>query len=309
MELVSWQYYRDFLSHHNGVRIGDSEIKLRRGQRVDRLGPELYLPEEWTVWSFPDRGSWATHAGDYPGNWSPFVPRNLLHRYTRIGETVCDPMAGGGTTLVECKLMGRNAVGIDVNPEACIVAINRLDFAYELPGQSKTSIEVYYGDARNLDAIGDACIDLVAIHPPYAGMIRYCKEETRSDLSHLGTREFIHEMGIVAKECFRILKPSRHCAVLIGDTRTRGHYVPLSVAILTVFLEAGFILKEEVIKIQHQTRSARERWTDSSYNFLKIGHEHLFIFRRPANGESVADYPLSSKWWDVRDTLHPARLP
>ena len=39
-------------------------------------------------------------------------------------------MAGSGTTLVECKLLGRRAVGVDINPDAVMVARNRLDFAY-----------------------------------------------------------------------------------------------------------------------------------------------------------------------------------
>ncbi len=29
-----------------------------------------------------------------------------------------DQMAGSGTTIVECKLLGRRAVGVDINPDA-----------------------------------------------------------------------------------------------------------------------------------------------------------------------------------------------
>ncbi len=39
-------------------------------------------------------------------------------------------MAGSGTTPVECKLLGRSAVGVDINPDAVMVARNRLDFSY-----------------------------------------------------------------------------------------------------------------------------------------------------------------------------------
>jgi len=42
-------------------------------------------------------------------------------------------MAGSGTTAVECKLLGRRAVGVDINPDAVMVARNRLDFSYALP--------------------------------------------------------------------------------------------------------------------------------------------------------------------------------
>ena len=38
--------------------------------------------ESNTIWSFPDRGNWATHDGKYRGNWSPYIVRNLLLRYS-----------------------------------------------------------------------------------------------------------------------------------------------------------------------------------------------------------------------------------
>ena len=74
--------------------------------------------EETTIWSFKERGSWATHSGDYRGNWSPYVPRNLILRYTNPGDWVLDQFMGSGTTLIEAKLLNRNAVGTDINPQA-----------------------------------------------------------------------------------------------------------------------------------------------------------------------------------------------
>ena len=37
--------------------------------------------EVTSVWSFKERGEWATHKGDYPGNCSPYVVKNLLIKY------------------------------------------------------------------------------------------------------------------------------------------------------------------------------------------------------------------------------------
>ncbi|WP_341472337.1 hypothetical protein [Fonticella tunisiensis] len=44
---------------------------------------EKFSLEATTIWSFPDRGNWLTHKGDYPGNFSPYVPRNIILRYSR----------------------------------------------------------------------------------------------------------------------------------------------------------------------------------------------------------------------------------
>lgn len=66
--------------------------------------------EETTIWSFKERGSWATHKGDYRGNCPPQVPRNLILKYTREGDIVLDTFCGSGTTIIETKLLNRKGV-------------------------------------------------------------------------------------------------------------------------------------------------------------------------------------------------------
>ncbi len=47
-------------------------------------GPKDYNMEVTTLWSFPERGNWATHSGEYRGgNWSPYIPRNIINRYSK----------------------------------------------------------------------------------------------------------------------------------------------------------------------------------------------------------------------------------
>jgi DNA modification methylase len=77
-----------------------------------------FKKEITTVWSFPDRGKWKTHSGNYRGNFAPQIPRNLILRYSQEGDTVLDPMVGSGTTLIETKILNRRGIGFDINPEA-----------------------------------------------------------------------------------------------------------------------------------------------------------------------------------------------
>jgi DNA modification methylase len=77
------------------------------------------IPLEYTtVWSFPKRGSWATHNSKYRGNFAPQIARNIIEMYSEKGDTILDPMVGAGTTLIEAKLLSRNALGMDINPQA-----------------------------------------------------------------------------------------------------------------------------------------------------------------------------------------------
>ncbi|HEV2139168.1 MAG TPA: DNA methyltransferase [Nitrososphaerales archaeon] len=288
MQLATREAYNRFLLRHNTVEIGNVELKLAKSWRIERFQPLEYAPQESTVWNFPARGSWATHIGNYPGNWSPFVPRNLLSKYSNVGDLVIDQMVGGGTTLVECKLLGRNAIGVDINFDACMLTLNRLDFEYRAPEiDCEPLIRIYQGDARNLNLIGNETADLVATHPPYASIINYSTISNSDDLSSLTLEDFRREMSKVALESFRILKHSKYCALLVGGTRSHNHYIPLHLGVLSAFLAVGFVLKEEVIKVQHATRSSREEWSRKYYDFLKIAHEHLYIFRKPAKNEDI----------------------
>jgi DNA modification methylase len=299
LKLVTREAYLDFLRSHSAVQIERVNVKLLKKWNIKEFQPRSYSPEEWTVWSFPDRGDWATHLGNYRGNWSPYIPRNLLDRYTKRGELVCDPMMGSGTTLVECRLMGRNGIGVDINLNAVMVTMNRLDFAYlplEQDYEEPTS-RVYEGDARNLNEVRDEEVDFVATHPPYCGIVPYTKSQVEGDLSSLKLPDFMSEMGKVASECFRILKPNRYCAILIGDTRKHCHYIPINIGVLSRFSEAGFVLKEDIIKLQHKTKTTRERWRGHRYDFYKIAHEHLYVFRKPTKDEHLPKYKYSLKWW------------
>ena len=51
----------------------------------------------------------------YPARFSPSFVRGAIEAFTRPGDWVVDPFAGGGTTLVEAMAMGRNALGIDIS--------------------------------------------------------------------------------------------------------------------------------------------------------------------------------------------------
>ncbi|MEM3620386.1 MAG: DNA methyltransferase [Nitrososphaerota archaeon] len=299
MELVTYEDYLEFIRKHRKVIIEDVEIELGKEREIESYSPPSdYKLETTTVWSFPDRGEWATHRGDYRGNWSPFIPRNLILRFTKPGEWVLDQMMGSGTTLVECKLLGRNAIGVDINRNSVMVARDRLDFSYNPLDKRYVEPEIltYVGDARNLDKVRDESIDLIATHPLYASIVSYTKARVEGDLSTLNLEDYIGEMKVVAEECFRVLKPGKYCAILIGDTRKHGHYVPIAFKVMQKFLEVGFVLKEDIIKQQWRTKITREKWRGwGKQGFYLIAHEHLFIFRKPMDGEKLLKY--SSRWW------------
>ncbi len=253
-----------------------------------------YSPESTTVWSFPDRGNWATHNSKYRGNFAPQIARNIIEIYTAKGDAILDPMVGAGTTLIEAKLLSRNALGLDINPEAVELTKVGLRFKHHPP--SKQKVEV--GDARNLSSLKDNSFDLVLTHPPYMNIIKYSNGKIPADLSNISSLpKFCDEIEKIARELFRVLKPDKFCAILIGDTRKGKHYVPLAFYVMAHFLKVGFVLKEDIIKVQHNC-AFTERWRAKARQdrFYLIMHEHLFVFRKPKPAEDLSRIKYSSSF-------------
>jgi len=241
--------------------------------------------EQSTIWRFFRRGDWAVHDSRYRGNWAPQVPRNLILKYSKRGQTVLDSFVGGGTTLIECWLEGRNGIGVDASPWAVEVTRHKLAEMrmlakrdkFELP---KVHVTVRKGDARKLNFISSESIDLICAHPPYFDSLRYTRS-AKEDLSQIhDLQRFNEEIGKVACELYRVLKRGRICAVLIGDVRRNGEFIPLERYVSDEFAKAGFKLKERIIKEQHHDGSTSFYLDMTKTGKHWIAHEYLLIFKK-----------------------------
>ena len=101
-------------------------------------------PSSWTVWLVVARPktmrAWGTLPGAYvfghggterklnpvAGGKSPELMRALVRDYSRPGDLVCDPCAGGGTTLLAAAQTGRRAIGSELDPVTHAKALKRL---------------------------------------------------------------------------------------------------------------------------------------------------------------------------------------
>lgn len=312
---ISFKRLEQILTAAQGTNVKPFHRKVK----IARWAPIDFREEAATVWSFPHRGDWATHNGSYRGNWSPYIPRNVILKFSKPGDIVLDYFVGSGTTAVEAKLLGRRCIARDINPAAVSLTKKNLDFwPPEFFGEPQKDAffepDVQVGDARDLRDIASESIDLICAHPPYAGIIKY-SSGLAGDLSGLSVDNFLLEMRKVAKESLRVLKPGGKCAILIGDSRKAKRVVPIGFETIRVFLDAGLVLKELVIKRQDNCR-ATGFWYDRSikHNFLLLAHEYLPIFEKPTTRtQKVKSQPRETSeavGVAFRDwpSMHPKRL-
>ena len=74
------------------------------------------------VWMIPTVGYSEAHFATFP----PEIPRRCILAGSREGDTILDPFAGAGTTLLVADRLGRNAIGIELNPEYVTMAEQRI---------------------------------------------------------------------------------------------------------------------------------------------------------------------------------------
>lgn len=231
-----------------------------------------FIEESTTVWNFEDRGNWATHKGDYPGNSSPRATRNLILKYSKKDDVVLDQFIGSGTTAIESLLLGRRIIGVDINNRAIDITKSRIK---NIHGDKN----IYRGNAETLN-LPDNSIDFICTHPPYLNIIKYSKDII-GDLSLMTKADYYKEMNKIASESFRVLKQNSKCAIIIGDVRKNGLIEPLGFNVMKIFLDKGFKLKETIIKVQHNCNST-SKWIEiaKQKNFLLLQHEFIFVFQK-----------------------------
>jgi DNA modification methylase len=95
---------------------GAVEIVGDRGEGAV-LGQALSVPPD------PELARGHVHGfHSYPARLHPDIPRALVPALCPAGGAVLDPFCGSGTVLVEARLAGRMAIGVDANPIAIRLA-------------------------------------------------------------------------------------------------------------------------------------------------------------------------------------------
>ena len=91
-----------------------------------------FEPEKTAFWYF-QRSTNIFGDSNYPGRCNGNLVRNLLHYYSKEGNVIVDPMAGGGTTIDVCNLMDRKGQGWDIKPHKDYPEIKKHDIRQGYP--------------------------------------------------------------------------------------------------------------------------------------------------------------------------------
>ena len=240
-----------------------------------------------SLWVLPKRDATGAHLGWYWGNFIPQIPHQLMLRYTKKGDWVLDPFLGSGTTLIECRRLGRNGIGFELNAE---VAASAKELVHQEKSRHLVRTEIVTGDARTIDAqrtldnLGAKQVQLLIMHPPYHDIISFSEDD--KDLSNApSTDEFLKMFGDVLDNIDPVLERGRYFALVIGDKYSKGEWIPLGFHCMSEVLKRDYLLKSIVVKNFEETRAKRDQKQLWRYRALVGGfyifkHEYIFIFKK-----------------------------
>jgi len=248
-----------------------------------------------SLWLIGSRDKAGAHTAELHGNFIPQIPHQAMLRYTKRGEVVLDTFLGNGTTLIECRRLGRNGIGIELVPNL-VQRSRELIAKQENPWNVKT--DVLEGDSRVPETMQKVQgllkkeyerdkVQLIIMHPPYHDIIKFSDDPR--DLCNAPTTEaFLESFGSVVKNSYDLLEKRRFLVLVIGDKYSKGEWVPLGFLTMQKVLENGYKLKSIVVKnivgnrgkrnLEHFWRRRALKW-----GFYVFKHEYVMFFQKVAS--------------------------
>ncbi len=227
-------------------------------------------------------------------NKPPALMREMIGFFTKRGQTVLDPFAGVGGTLVGASLCGRKAVGVELEQKW-------LDIYLKVCRQGGIEPqEVICGDSLEvlprLVQEGQQ-FDAIITNPPYSPALKktlvdgkYGWSNRKSPFESFSSspqdfrnsatfEEFYDRMEQAGHWFFKLLRPEQYAVVMIRDSYQNREFIPASFYVAERFRKVGFRFKG--IKIWHQT-GAPVRPYGYPYAYVpNIVHHNILVFRKP----------------------------
>jgi hypothetical protein len=261
-----------------------SDIDLREWKQYDQV-------KVGSLWIIDARSQDGVHTATFHGNFVPQIPFQAMARYTKPEDVVLDPFLGSGTTLIQCKQMGRHGIGIELSQDILDEANARIDsesndydvWTETLKGDS-TRPETYEKLREILEQKGRQSVQLVIMHPPYHDIIKFSDDP--DDLSNAPTLQaFLEGFSKVVDHSYELLEEGRSLVLVIGDKYGNGEWFPLGFESMRVVQQRGFRLKSIVVKNMEGNRAKRNLrnlWRRRALQggFYIFKHEYVMFFEK-----------------------------
>lgn len=233
---------------------------------------------------FSSRGESAKKAESI-SSFDPYLCELMYRWFSRPGDRILDPFAGGNVRGTVAAVLGREYFGIDLSKEQVLANYNH----YEKMLDKYTNISgvawwVQSDSAPFLSVTKSEEFDMVLTCPPYYNMEVYSKDPR--DLSRMPTyADFLHKYAIILKESARCLKEDSFFVIVVSEVRadshdiSNSHYLGLVPDTIKILQECNLSYYNEII-LMNNIGSLPVRAPKFFDRTRKIGrhHQNVLVF-------------------------------
>lgn len=137
--------------------------------------------------------------------------------FSKAGDSIIDPFAGGSVRGIVAVEVGRNYTGIDLRKEQ--IEANEAN-AEICTGEKPHWIN---GDSINIDTLAAGKYDFMFTCPPYGNLEVY--SDLENDLSNMDEQEFDETYCTILKKTADMLKDDRFACIVVGNYRNKKGYL------------------------------------------------------------------------------------
>lgn len=150
---------------------------------------------------------------------------HVLEGASSPGDLVFDPFAGFGTTIERADALGRRALGIELLPERVAQLQRRVPAAHVIEGDARELLRI----VRSATPVTrDGSVDLVLTSPPYMTSEHHEADPLTAYEQNTGNySKYLQELGLVAAQCSRLVKPGGYVVWNVADIHHMGMTTPL----------------------------------------------------------------------------------
>ena len=236
--------------------------------KLNNLDPKRWLKfqKSWFIHNPPPRKKGVLV---HPAKFPETMAQEFIEFFTKEGETVLDPMAGTGSTVIAALRTRRNSYGIELNPKYAEIAKQIIEEERGTLGETIASLksEIINGDASQITNYQLPTIDYVLTSPPYWDMLRAKGAATQkkrrssteldvhysedpNDLGNIDDYEvFLEKLVCIYEGLKPVLREKSYLTIIVKNVKKGGKIYPLA---WDVARELGeiYTLKDEKIWLQ-----------------------------------------------------------
>jgi len=259
-------------------------------KKID-LDGKTWLQNSISLWS-DIKKSKIENEIKHPAMFPSMLAERLISSYSFEEDTIFDPFAGTGSTLIAANELNRKSVGIELS-EDFIKLFNIRTKNYPLFKNNNYEPKMIHGDANNLDKyLKLNSIRLTITSPPYWDILNQKRtadykdirnySESNKDLGNIESySEFLDSLKVIFEKVFKVTKKSGYCCIVLMDLRKKDKFYPFHMDTTLIMREIGFELDDIIIwDRRREYNNLRPLGYPFVFRINKV-HEFIIIFKKP----------------------------